>query len=550
VATGFSAVTLLGVALTGSTIYVVETRTLETSLGARLLDVGRTGALLIDTDLHAEVEATHTRESAAYRQLQRMLAAIQDANHLADPIYTLAEFDEAANRAHFMVASRGPADPGEDYYIVPALRSAVRQAFLEGVPSHTGVYQNQHGAWISALAPLRDAAGRVYAVLDVDFRADVYLAERARMRYLILVASLLGGAAALALAVLFTRRISAPVTALAGGLAEVARGRFPGPLPVTSRDEIGGVTRLFNTMIREIARGRVAREARLAEQRALADENARLYHEATQAYAELARTQRQLLDARTLEALGRLAGGVAHDFNHLLTIVQGRAEILQRHLNRDDPLRRHADLIQKAAERAATLTHQLLAVGRRQVLQPRPLDLSAVVRGLETTLRDLVGDSIELQIVSEPDLGLVEADPAQLERVITNLAVNARDAMLRGGHLLLETANVLFDEAGARCYPGARRGAYVRLAVSDTGVGMSPDVQAHLFEPFFTTKAPGKGTGLGLATVYGIVQQSGGCIAVQSAIGRGTRVEIYLPRAPGPAGAPAPAPELVDASRA
>jgi len=209
VAVGFSAVTMLGIALTGSITYVVATRTLEALLGARLLDIARTGSLLIDPDLHAEVEALLSRDSAAYRRLQSILAAIQDANHLTDPIYTLTGLDAATNRAHFMVASRGPADPGEPYYIVPALRSAVRQAFVEGAPSSTGVYQNQHGAWITALAPLRDAEGRVYAVLDVDFHADVYLAERARMRYLIMAASILGGAAALMLAGLFTRRIAA-----------------------------------------------------------------------------------------------------------------------------------------------------------------------------------------------------------------------------------------------------------------------------------------------------------------------------------------------------
>jgi methyl-accepting chemotaxis protein len=256
VAAGFSAVTVLGIALTGSIIYVVETRTIEASLGARLLDIARTGTLLIDPELHAEVEATLSRDSAAYRRLRQTLAAIQDINTLTDPIYTLTGFDEAASRAHFMVASRGPADPGEDYYIVPQLRGPVRRAFVEGVPARTGVYQNQHGAWITALAPLRDPEGRVYAVLDVDFRADVYLAERARMRYLILGASILGGAAALALGVRFTRRIAAPVTALASGLAHVAGGSLPPPLPVTSHDELGRLTRAFNTMIGEIARAR------------------------------------------------------------------------------------------------------------------------------------------------------------------------------------------------------------------------------------------------------------------------------------------------------
>jgi PAS domain S-box-containing protein len=241
----------------------------------------------------------------------------------------------------------------------------------------------------------------------------------------------------------------------------------------------------------------------------------------------------ELRQAQKMEAIGRLAGGVAHDFNNLLTVIAGRGELLRHRLPADSPLIRHADLILKTAERAAALTQQLLAFSRKQVLQPKLVDLAAVVHGTEKILRRLIGEDVELHTVAGAGLGVVRADPGQIEQVILNLAVNARDAMPDGGRLVLETANVTLDEAFVRQHAGARAGRYVVLSVSDTGAGMTPEVQAHLFEPFFTTKGVGKGTGLGLATVYGIVKQSGGYITVDSEPGRGARFDIYLPRIEG-----------------
>jgi len=267
-----------------------------------------------------------------------------------------------------------------------------------------------------------------------------------------------------------------------------------------------------------------------ASQAATALENARLYAQAQQAYEELSRTQAQLIQAQKMEAVGRLAGGVAHDFNNLLTIITGRSRLLLERLDPDGPLRRHVQLIDQTAERAAALTQQLLAFSRKQVLQPKVLDLNAVVTSTEKMLRRLIGEDIELLTRRGSDLGSVEADPGQLEQMILNLAVNARDAMPRGGRLTIETANVELDPAFVRRHPGAQPGAHVALVVSDIGMGMDADTQAHLFEPFFTTKGPGQGTGLGLATVYGIVKQSGGYISVESELGRGTSFTIYLPR--------------------
>jgi PAS domain S-box-containing protein len=238
----------------------------------------------------------------------------------------------------------------------------------------------------------------------------------------------------------------------------------------------------------------------------------------------------QLRQAQKIEAVGQLAAGVAHDFNNLLMVISGRSHILLHRLGADHPQRRHVELIQSTAERAGSLTQQLLAFSRRQVLQPKVIDLNAVVTGLVPMLRRLIGEQIELVMLAAPTVGRTKADPGQIEQVALNLVVNARDAMPVGGRLTIETADVVLDEALARDHPGMRPGPHVALAVQDTGVGMDAGTQARVFEPFFTTKGPGKGTGLGLSVVYGIVKQSGGYIAVESAPGLGTRFTIYLPR--------------------
>ena len=238
----------------------------------------------------------------------------------------------------------------------------------------------------------------------------------------------------------------------------------------------------------------------------------------------------QFLQAQKLEAVGRLAGGVAHDFNNLLTAILSCADMLQDRLPPADPGREEVEEIQTAARRAATLARQLLTFSRRQVIQPRVLDLNEVVTGMDRMLCRLIGEDVALVAICGPDLGRVKADPGQIEQVIVNLAVNARDAMPEGGQLTIETANVEVEEGGAIGRPGVSAGAYVMLAVRDTGHGMDAETQSHLFEPFFTTKETGKGTGLGLSTVYGIVKQAGGDIRVQSEPGKGSTFEIYFPR--------------------
>ncbi|MBI4480782.1 MAG: PAS domain S-box protein [Acidobacteria bacterium] len=254
----------------------------------------------------------------------------------------------------------------------------------------------------------------------------------------------------------------------------------------------------------------------------------------------------QFLQAQKMEAIGRLAGGVAHDFNNLLNVVIGYATLLLDKPDAEDRRRRHAEQIKRAGERAVVLTRQLLAFSRKQVLQLRVLDLNRLITDMEQLLKRLIGEDIETVTILEPDLGRVKADAGQIEQVIMNLVVNSKDAMPQGGKLTLQTANIELDEDYARRHAGVEPGPYVMLAVSDTGVGMDPEVQARIFEPFFTTKPPGKGTGLGLSTVYGIIKQSRGDIWVYSEPGRGTTFKIYMPRVqevPEPLGLPSRPPE-------
>ncbi len=370
------------------------------------------------------------------------------------------------------------------------------------------------------------------------------LEERAQLlrRYvatlgLVLAVSLL---AALLLSSWLQRVVSGPVLRLATAARAISLEKdYSIRVAKEGNDELGLLTDAFNEMLGQIQeRDRALQQAHDELERRVEERTAQLRQEVTdrqKAQEALRESEEQLRQAQKMEAIGRLAGGVAHDFNNLLTTIMGYGQLLSRRLGEDGPLRTYAEDILKAAERAASLTRQLLAFSRKQVLAPRVVDLNVIVANMDRMLRRVIGEDIELLAVGGAGLGRVNADPGQIEQVIMNLVVNARDAMPAGGRLTIEATNVDVDEVYAGSHPMMSRGPYVMLAVTDTGCGMDEATQARVFEPFFTTKELGKGTGLGLSMVYGIVKQSGGFIWVYSEVGKGTTFKIYLPRVELPA---------------
>jgi signal transduction histidine kinase/ActR/RegA family two-component response regulator len=340
-----------------------------------------------------------------------------------------------------------------------------------------------------------------FVVLKSDEEA---LASIGRLNHLLVGLGLIVVLAGVMLVYLISDTFTKPLGSLVEGVRALEEGDFGYPLTAAGGDELARVTRAFESMRNTLERNQEQRE----------------------------QLEEQLRQAQKMDALGRLAGGVAHDFNNLLTVIKGNSDLALERVKPTDAVHGNCEQIRRVADRAALLTRQLLAFSRRQMLQPKILDLNELIVEMGRLLKRLLREDIEYKVHLGEPLGRVQADPGQIEQVLLNLIVNASDAMPQGGTLTIETENVRVDDRYAQSRTPLAIGEYVMLAVSDTGHGMDANIKTRIFEPFFTTKEPGKGTGLGLATVYGVVKQSSGYIFVDSAPGAGARFEIYLPQVP------------------
>jgi len=406
---------------------------------------------------------------------------------------------------------------GDDIVVstIPTLRQAELANQLRDQAALEQVQFGDERYWGRLITLTRGATPAVsLIVLKSDREA---MASLNRLNHLLLglglLAVLAGGALVFAVCDRFTR----PLGSLLGGVGALEKGDFDYRLESRGRDEVAQLARAFGRM-RGTLRTNEAQKQKLED---------------------------HLRQSQKMEAIGRLAGGVAHDFNNLLTVIKGHSSLMLENLGPDDALYSGSRQIEQAADRAASLTRQLLAFCRMQILQPKVLDLNALVSDMAKMLTRLMREDILFSFRPGDSLGRVKADPGQLEQVIMNFTVNAGDAMPNGGTLTIETRNVIVDGHAAKNRPMVPPGSYVMLAVSDTGCGMDAETKAHIFEPFFTTKELGKGTGLGLATVYGVIKQSGGWIWVDSTPGEGTRFEVYLPRVDSAVESAAPPQALV-----
>lgn len=383
-----------------------------------------------------------------------------------------------------------------------------------------------------------------WQVGTIALQADLnrfYLLIGRHLLLLSLVLLLVMGAAYILLSRL-SRTITDPLSELIGLMKTISLEKdYSLRSPVLEVDELNALAQGFNDMLDQIQeRDRALERHRrhLEEEvekrtRDLAMANIQLEKELAerkQAEAEKSALEEQLRQSQKMEAIGRLAGGVAHDFNNLLTIIQGYGELAALKIEEGEPVGEEIDQIRQAGQRASELTRQLLAFSRRQLMEMKVVDLNELLGRMHTMLSRIMGEDIRIELSLPPEVGKIRTDPGQIEQVVLNLAVNARDVMPGGGRLIIETCNVALDEAYAQTHPGVIPGPYVRLTVTDTGSGMPPEVLERIFEPFFTTKELGKGTGLGLSTIYGIIKQSGGHIYVRSRLNQGTTFEIYLPR--------------------
>jgi signal transduction histidine kinase/ActR/RegA family two-component response regulator len=369
---------------------------------------------------------------------------------------------------------------------------------------------------------------------SVHVRTDLseFSARTQRYSTIVVIVFLVSALVALWLSSRMRAMISSPIRDLAEAANRVSGEQdYATRVAKRGNDELGVLTDSFNGMLGQIQRRDAELKTAHGELESRVEQLQQEIAERERAEKALQESEKQLRQAQKMEAVGQLAGGVAHDFNNLLTAIKGYSEISLMRLKTDDPLRGNIEEINRASDRAAALTRQLLAFSRKQIFAPKNLDLNEAVKNMEKMLKRLIGEDIQLTTIPDSQLPLVKADPVQLEQIILNLVVNARDAMPTGGKITITTGNVRLGADYAEQFPEVIPGSYVLLSVSDTGCGMDADTQTRIFEPFYTTKEQGKGTGLGLSTVYGIVKQSGGHVSLYSEPGAGTCFRVHLPQA-------------------
>jgi signal transduction histidine kinase len=410
----------------------------------------------------------------------------------AENFSNIAATDVAFYWGNTMVASTLPAD--ERMQLTEQFRGD--RTGTGGIAHEWKLGKEEYLAKTVKLSAHEGSTVSLTVLQSVD-KATQFLSD---LNHVLLALGLLSVIAGSALVFLISHTFTKPLASLVAGVRALEQGNFTHPLETGSGDEVGEVTGAFD----------------------------RMRHSLQKTQQEQKQLEERLRQAHKMEAVGRLAGGVAHDFNNLLTIISGHGDLLHERVGAVPAHLHSVEQIQKAAGRAVSMTRQLLAFSRMQVLQPRVLDLNAVVADMGKMLPRLIGENIQFKFVADPAIARIKADPGQIEQVIMNLVVNSRDAMPDGGTITVRTREVAMSEAEALKHAPMPAGQYVQLSVSDTGHGMSEETKTHIFEPFFTTKEIGKGTGLGLATVYGVVKQSGAFIWVESELRKGTTFEIYF----------------------
>ncbi len=482
----------LGILTSGFLLYQRQRKDLEEYLGMSLLNIGRTGAIFLDGDAHQRVVETRDKSSPEYRQLREVLERLKTENQLADDVYTLEPVSETLTR--FIIITNDSTQIGEEYPLSPETIPLVQRVLRDGVSLFSPLYTNQHGRWLTSFAPIKDRQGRVVAVLDVDYRANVFWQELRNLRWRIVGFSLVAAVVALAAGLWYARRIARPLEGMALQAREVAEGDFTRRLPVTGAREVVDLAGTLNRMAAQL-------EAQVDA---------------------LQRAQLERAHAARLASLGAVAAELAHEMNQPLTAIQGISQgILEQSRDLSPETRQYLQVVVEEARRLRDLSQRLREFSRRSRGDLQPVDVNGVVRGA-CLLMGLTARSRGIQLLQDlgRDLPEVMADRQGLEQVVLNLLANALDAVEGSTAPRVTLATRLAD---------GPQNSGLEICVADNGPGVPSEALPHIFEPFFSTKDSGRGTGLGLPIAQDIVERHGGAIRVETEPGAGSRFRVWLP---------------------